>query len=627
MHSEWKTTACPHDCPCACTIRARFINNKIEMHVNEDNRWTEFICPKGLRYAERVFDPRRLRVPLLRSGSGWKEVTWEKAWSIWADKVSSGVSESGPLSLMYYSSAGSMYFSKGLIPHIFNELGGYTGTRGSLCSSIGSSGLKDATLGWGVPFLTPELQSEAKGIMLWGRNSLVTQPQIRQVFRKVRENGGEIASLEVRKTETMENSDRSWYIAPGGDFALAAWLCKKMISLGVSSNDWESRVINYEEFLAHLISLDEKKLLETAGIDEKTAKEILSWLMKFRPVTHMPSYGSQRYLHGDMQFKWMFALSVISGGFEDPRSGLSFGKDEHALFPKELIPRSDDVRKFGTGTMGKEILDASPKISVLHITNADPVMQNPGSSGIVRAMRSVPFKVCTEIFMTETAKECDLVLPAATYLEEGHDWLGSYWHSFLVRSERIVEPQGMVKSDIEIYDGLAKTLGLKTSLIELYEEMDRLILSGKRLEKVSEGLYEWQEPIYWTDRGTMAKLPADIPALIVRGNEELRLVTFHVKEYINGHSCDAPGIPDIPAIYLSSADMEKISLEEGDMVTVYSRTGEHIVMRAKRDASLRKGLASAKQGVPGINLLTEALEAPGCGAPYADTFVKIEKII
>jgi anaerobic selenocysteine-containing dehydrogenase len=520
-----------------------------------------------------------------------------------------------------------MYFSKGLIPHIFNELGGYTGTRGSLCSSIGSSGLKDATLGWGVPFLTPELQSEAKGIMLWGRNSLVTQPQIRQVFRKVRENGGEIASLEVRKTETMENSDRSWYIAPGGDFALAAWLCKKMISLGASSHVWESRVINYEEFLAHLISLDEKKLLETAGIDEKTAKEILSWLMKFRPVTHMPSYGSQRYLHGDMQFKWMFALSVISGGFEDPRSGLSFGKDEHALFPKELIPRSDDVRKFGTGTMGKEILDASPKINVLHITNADPVMQNPGSSGIVRAMRSVPFKVCTEIFMTETAKECDLVLPAATYLEEGHDWLGSYWHSFLVRSERIVEPQGMVKSDIEIYDGLAKTLGLKTNLIELYEEMDRLILSGKRLEKVSEGLYEWQEPIYWTDCGTMAKLPANIPALRVREDEELRLVTFHVKDYINGHSCDAPSIPDIPDIYLSPDDMEKISLEEGDMVTVYSRTGEHIVMRAKRDASLRKGLASAKQGVPGINFLTEAQEAPGCGAPYADTFVKIEKII
>jgi Anaerobic dehydrogenases, typically selenocysteine-containing len=252
-------------------------------------------------------------------------------------------------------------------------------------------------------------------------------------------------------------------------------------------------------------------------------------------------------------------------------------------------------------------------------------MQNPGSSETVRAMRSVPFKVCTEIFMTETAKECDLVLPAATYLEERHDWLGSYWHSFLVRSERIVEPQGMVKSDIEIYDGLAKTLGLKTNLIGLYEEMDRLMLSGKRLEKVSEGLYEWQEPIYWTDRGTMAKLPADIPALSVRENEELRLVTFHVKDYINGHSCDAPSIPDIPDIYLSPDDMEKISLEEGDMVTVYSRTGEHIVMRAKRDASLRKRPRFSKAGRARHKLSNRSTGSSRLRSPLCGHFCKDRK--
>ena len=627
MQPEWKTTACPHDCPCACTMKARNLNNKIEMKPHDKNTWTEFICPKGLRYAKRVFDPRRLRAPLLRSGSVWEEITWERAWSVWADKVSSAVSEYGPHSLMYFSGAGSMYFSKALIPHIFNELGGYTGTKGSLCSSIGSSGLKDATLQWGVPFLNPELQSEAKGIMLWGRNSLVTQPQMRQVFRSVRKNGGEIASLEIRGSETFENSDRSWQIAPGGDFALAAWLCKKITASGRASSGWENRVVNYGEFLANLKSLEEEKLLETAGIDENAAEEIFSWLMKSRPVTHMPSYGSQRYMHGDMQFKWIFALSVISGGFEDPRAGLSFGKDEHVLFPKALILGSDKVRKFGTGTMGKEILGASPKIKVLHITNADPVMQNPGSAEMAKAVRSVPFKVCTEIFMTETAKECDLVLPAATYLEEGHDWLGSYWHTFLARSERIVEPQGMVKPDIEIYDGLAKALGLKTDLVKLYEEMDRLMLNDKRLEMVSEGLFKWQEPIYWTDPGTMAKLPSEIPEPSFPKEDELRLVTFHVKDYINGHSYDAPNIPGIPEIYLSSADMDNICLEDNDMATVYSRTGEHIAMRAKRDASLRKGLASAKQGVPGINLLTEAVKAPGCGVPYADTFVKIEKII
>ena len=54
------------------------------------------------------------------------------------------------------------------------------------------------------------------------------------------------------------------------------------------------------------------------------------------------------------------------------------------------------------------------------------------------------------------------------------------------------------------------------------------MLEEKRLERVSEGLYEWKEPLYWTDTETMAKLPADIPVMCTR-NEELRLITFHVK--------------------------------------------------------------------------------------------------
>ncbi len=185
----------------------------------------------------------------------------------------------------------------------------------------------------------------------------------------------------------------------------------------------------------------------------------------------------------------------------------------------------------------------------------------------------------------------------------------------------------MAKSDIEIWDGLAKALGLKTDLISLCGEMDSLMLADKRLEKISEGLFRWNEPIYWTDPQTTAKLPAEIPELRMADEDELRLITFHVKEYVNGHSCDAPGIPDIPDIYMSAADMEDLSLAKGERVAVLSRNGESLIMTAALDNSLKKGLATAKQGVPGINLLTEALEAPGYGAPFAECFIRVKKIL
>ncbi len=68
-----------------------------------------------------------------------------KYFDIWAKNVSSAVREYGPLSVMYFAGAGSMYFSKELIKNVFAELGGYTSTKGSLCSSIGSFGLKAST--------------------------------------------------------------------------------------------------------------------------------------------------------------------------------------------------------------------------------------------------------------------------------------------------------------------------------------------------------------------------------------------------------------------------------------------------------------------------------------------------
>ncbi len=102
--------------------------------------------------------------------------------------------------------------------------------------------------------------------------------------------------------------------------------------------------------------------------------------------------------------------------------------------------------------------------------------------------------------------------------------------------------------------------------------------------------------------------------MCVPENEELRLITFHVKEYINGHSYDAPNIPEIPEIYLSSADMEKICLEENDMVTVYSRTGEHIAMRAKRVPSLKRA-GFSKTGSPGDKPADRSTKAPAAEPP------------
>lgn len=625
MNSDWQVTACPYDCPCTCSMKARMVGGKVEIVPNRENHSTSFICAKGLRFRERVFDPRRIKEPLLRDGAGWKAVSWEDAWSIWADRVQSAVSDFGSLSLMYFAGAGSMYFSKALLKNVFAELGDYTTARGSLCSSIGSFGLKASTCGFGVPYLTAEVMDNSKGVMFWGRNVYCTQPQMVRQLDGIRARGGSIASIEVRESVTARRSDRFWRIEPGGDWALAAWLCKKFIDNGACAPNWRSFAVNADDFTAAASKLDSNELLAAAGVTNETAEEIFAWLRDNYPVTHVPSYGAQRYLHGDMQFRWIFALAVICGGFNNPCAGLSFSKDEQALLPPSLLLGCDNVRKFSAGAWGASALSAQPPVRVLHIVGANPARQNPQSAVIREAMAKIPFKVCSEMFMTDTAKLCDLVLPVTTFLEDDHDWIGSYWHSYVVRSSRVVPPVGDAKSDVEIYDGLARALGLKINLIGAYESMDRLLLSDSRLVRAGENLYHWDEPVYWTAPGATALMPTECPEIMNRKSGELRLVSVHTNGYINGQSLDAPGLPDMPLIFVSEVFAKSAGLSGGELVAVRSESGS-CVMRAVIEAGLGAATAVTDQGIAGINELTASYEAPGGGAAYADCFVRVEKL-
>ena len=625
MSDCWKVTACPYDCPCTCSMKARHKDGHIEIVRNPDNPWTSFICGKGLRFRERVFDSRRITEPLLRDGAGWKAISWNEAFDIWAKNVSSAVREYGPLSIMYFAGAGSMYFSKELIKNVFAELGGYTSTKGSLCSSIGSFGLKASTCGFGVPFITPEQMSFSKGVLLWGRNVYCTQPQMVRQLNSIRSNGGSVASVEVRNSVTCRHSDLYLRILPGSDWALAAYLCKRFISEGGASLSWQDRVVNYSDFIAVLNELQCENLLETCGISYAEANSLFNWMKEKCPVTHIPAYGTQRYLHGNLQFSWIFALSVICGGFENPCAGLSFSKDEHALFPESLMNSCGNIRKFPAGAWGKYVYDSESPVRVLNIANANPAQQNPQSSSIAEAMSKIPFKVCSDMFMTDTAKLCDLFLPVTTFLEDDCDWIGSYWHSYIVRSERVIPPVGNAKSDIEIYDGLARALGLKTDIMSMYREMDKLMMSDNRLIKVGEGIYRWNEDVYWCKEESRASLPVEVPAPHVSCEGALRLISVHTDSYINGQSLDAPRVQKEPLLHVSNLYAAERGLCDGDLASVTSANGNSVTMRIVCDYGLDIGTAVVDQGTENINILTDAYTAHGGGAPYAECFIDIKK--
>ena len=112
------------------------------------------------------------------------------------------------------------------------------------------------------------------------------------------------------------------------------------------------------------------------------------------------------------------------------------------------------------GYFAEEVLTAKPPLQVLFICGANPAAQLPDSANVHKALAHIPFKISLEHFLTDTAAQCELVLPV-TYFTEAEDLITSgMWNSSLKYVSKCVEPLAECKSEFTIFQELAKLMGL-----------------------------------------------------------------------------------------------------------------------------------------------------------------------
>lgn len=618
------STVCPYDCPDACPLVVRQESGG-SLSIGPSPEFPlggGFICPKGSRWDLVRKNPSRLKTPLRRNGSSWDMISWDDAWSLWAKRLEDSISRLGQLSIFFSRGYGSLNFSKNLLANVFADLGGYTTTIGSLCGSAGGAGLKK-TFGF-TPVMLPEtVASCSRGVLLWGRNAVETNIHLLPLLKRLRNRGGKVAAIEIRETATTRIADIWWRVRPGSDGALALLLCARLLETDSVCDSWRNKVSNPEAFEAMLSRIDRRAALDSTGLRENEIDEISAWLRENRPVALYPGYGIQRYLAGSDTFQALASLSVLLGGLEERGGGVVFGKDEMALFPRSLLRPSPVTRKMPISSWYSHG-EISPPIGVAVFCGANPAKQSPCSGAFAEAMARIPFKVCVDLFMTETAWMSDLVLPASMFLEDGPDWRGSWWHQYVFRGLKAVDPPAGVLNDLEIFSGLARKMGLNTDLERERNEMDRMLLGDQRLKLISEGIYFWNEPETWGSGSALVRMPEEIP----EGSpfsRRYRMVTVHTAGYINGQITGSPEEDqDIPEVAVSPGDLADLGLSDRSMVTISGDSGSmEAVLRS--DPGVGNGYCVLRQGIAGINSLTLAMTSPGYGAPFHENNVFISE--
>jgi len=468
--------ACPHDCPDTCALRITVKNGRVvKVQGDPDHPPTHgALCTKVSRYAERTHHPERVLHPLKRigpKGSGqFARIGWDEALDTVASRLRE-IAARAPQAVLPYSYAGTMGLVQGeaMALRFFHKLGASFLDR-TICSSAGGEALT-ATYG-GKVGMHFEHYAESKLIVIWGSNSITSNLHFWTFAQQAKRNGAKLWCIDPRRTETAEKCHRHLALLPGTDGALALALMHELITRGWLDDDYIARhVQGFDALRAKALEWTPERAAAECGLQADDIRELAREYGTTQPAAIRLNYGMQRVAGGGSAARLIALLPCLTGAWRHRAGGLLLSssgwfkhvRDDAALYRPDLLGGATP-RTINMSTIGDDLLrDAStafgPKIEALVVYNSNPVAVAPQSQRVVQGFqRADLFTVVLEHFMTDTADQADIVLPATTQLEHLDVHL-SYGHTYAMHNQPAIAPLGEAKPNSQIFRELAQRMG------------------------------------------------------------------------------------------------------------------------------------------------------------------------
>jgi anaerobic selenocysteine-containing dehydrogenase len=467
--------ACPHDCPDTCATLVTVENGRAVRIAGDPGHpvTSGFLCAKVNRYIERTYHKDRLTTPLRRTGAKgegrFEPISWDAAIREIGTRLRGIIdSPDGAQAILPYSYAGTMGFLQGssMDRRFFHTIGASKLDR-TICSTAGSMGMK-MTIGGNIG-ADPEGAAESDLILLWGTNTLTSNPHFWPFVLKARSNGARIICIDPLRTRTAAQCDEWLAIRPGADAALALGMMHVLFRDGLIDEDYVAR---------HTLGADElraraaKYLPEyVASITGLTAEQITDLARSFgdaKAAFIRVNYGLQRHRGGGMAVRTIACLPALAGHWRRRGGGvtlstsLTFRFNNAALERPDLSPpvRTINMIRLGDALTLPDAGVGGPPVRALVVYNSNPAAVAPDTSAVRRGlMRDDLFTVVLEHFQTDTADYADIVLPATTQLEHWDLHL-AYGHIYASLNRPAIDPIGESKPNTEIFRLLAHEMDL-----------------------------------------------------------------------------------------------------------------------------------------------------------------------
>jgi len=458
-------------------------------------------------------------------------------------------------------------------------------------------------------------------ILATGTNTTENHPVIgMKIKRAVRYQGTKLIVIDPRKIDLVKYADIWLCQKPGTDVAVLNGLMNVIITEGLYAKQYvEERTENFDALKATVEKYTPQYVEKISGIPAEDLKKAARLYAKAKRAGIVYAMGLTQHITGTDNVKTVANLSMlcgnvgIEGGGVNPLRGQNNvqGACDMGALPNvypayQQVANEDARKKFETAWQASlspkpgltllEMMDAagSGKIKALYIMGENPLISDPDLHQVEKELQKLDLLIVQDIFLTETAKLADVVLPSASFAEKDGTFTNT--ERRIQRIRKAIEPPGEAKPDWEIISSLATLMGYPmqdSSAQQIFEEITGLTpsyagITYRRLE--NEGL-QWPCPTtdhkgtkflhkdrFSRGRGLFhaiefippAELPdAEFPLILSTGRV---LYHYHTGTMTRRALGTSERYPE-SLVEINPVDAEKFGITDGQMVKVTSRRG------------------------------------------------------
>ena len=464
--------ACPQDCPDTCAFLYQVEDGKlVEVTGDPDHPMTRGgLCVKLKNFAEHHYNPDRLLYPMKRigpKGSGqFQRISWDEALAQIKTRWTEIIAQYGAQAIMPHAYLGHQGTLNGLTAGdaFFNRLGSTVAEK-TYCES-GSSTAWIMTVG-PTGGLDVESLAYSKYIIVWGMNMLSTNLHAWPFVLEARKNGAKIVVIDPVRTRTAKQADWHIPLKPGTDGALALGMMNVIIAENLVDHEYVNKyTLGFEELKARAAEFPPERVEKITGIPAADIRTLAREYATTQPSAIRQGVAVERSPGGGDAIRAITMLPALVGAWRHVGGGtvempiweFPF-KFDFMCRPDWIKPGTRVVNELDLGAALTGAMTLDPPIKSLFVYNSNPVSQAPNATQIVEGLkREDLFTVVSELFITDTARYADLLLPATMQAEQ-YDLMVTWGHLYVMLNQPAIAAPGECVPNVDLFRRLAKTMG------------------------------------------------------------------------------------------------------------------------------------------------------------------------